>query len=145
MQQRDGRWVIADLVGKRGGVRTVPVPMDVKTAIDDWMSSAGIMTGPLLRRVNNGGRILTTPLSAWGVWSVVANCARSIGMTNLGAHDLRRMAARLPEERRRSASDQTDAGPCIERDDASLPRQWAGDLALPSMTISPFESLPFQI
>ena len=95
IQQRDDRWVIADMVGKRGRVRTVPVPMNVKAAIDEWTSAAGITSGPLFRRINKGGRILAGPLSGWAVWSVVVVCARSIGIEHFGAHDLRRTAARL--------------------------------------------------
>jgi site-specific recombinase XerD len=52
IQQRDGNWVIADLVGKRGRVRTVPVPLTAKVAIHEWTSAAGITSGPLLRRIN---------------------------------------------------------------------------------------------
>jgi integrase len=34
IQQRDGRWVFIDLVGKGKSVRTVPIPPFVKVAID---------------------------------------------------------------------------------------------------------------
>jgi integrase len=40
IQQRDGRWCIADLVGKHGRVRTVPTW--VKVAIDAWAAAAGM-------------------------------------------------------------------------------------------------------
>lgn len=33
-QKRDERWVIVDLYGKAGHIRTVPVPEWVKTAVD---------------------------------------------------------------------------------------------------------------
>jgi integrase len=36
IQQRDGRWCIVDLMGKRRRVRTVPMPVWVKVAIDAW-------------------------------------------------------------------------------------------------------------
>ena len=42
LQQREEHWVIADLVGKGGHVRTVPVPTWVKAAIDTWTTAAGI-------------------------------------------------------------------------------------------------------
>jgi integrase len=41
IQQREEHWVIADLVGKGGHVRTVPIPMWVKTAVDAWTTAAG--------------------------------------------------------------------------------------------------------
>lgn len=36
LQLREGHWVLADLNGKGGHIRTVPVPDWVKTAIDRW-------------------------------------------------------------------------------------------------------------
>src|SRR5580698_1222576 len=36
IQQRDGRWCIVDLYGKHGRVRTIPIPVWVKVAIDAW-------------------------------------------------------------------------------------------------------------
>src|SRR5712675_2601310 len=38
VQQRDNRWCIADLLGKHGRVRTIPMPACVKNAIDAWTS-----------------------------------------------------------------------------------------------------------
>jgi integrase len=37
IQQRDGRWVFVDLVGKGKRIRTVPIPPFVKVAIDSWL------------------------------------------------------------------------------------------------------------
>src|SRR5437764_529393 len=42
IQQREERWVIADLHGKAGHIRTVPIPSWVKAAIDAWTTRAGI-------------------------------------------------------------------------------------------------------
>jgi site-specific recombinase XerD len=42
IQQREEHWVIADLVGKGGHVRTVPVPAWVKAAVDRWTIAAEI-------------------------------------------------------------------------------------------------------
>jgi integrase len=50
IQLRENRWVIADLVGKRNRVRTVPMPTAVKSAVDQWTSAAEIAPGRLLRR-----------------------------------------------------------------------------------------------
>jgi integrase len=52
-QLREGRWVIADLRGKGGHIRTTPVPAWVKQSVDSW-SGAGINAGPLLRSINKG-------------------------------------------------------------------------------------------
>jgi integrase len=94
IQKREGRWVIADLIGKRGRVRTVAVPAKVKTAIDEWTSAAKIRSGRLLRRISKGDRPLGG-LSAWGIWYVVVNATSAIGIKNAGPHDLRRTSARL--------------------------------------------------
>jgi site-specific recombinase XerC len=36
IQLREEHWVIADLVGKGGHIRTVPIPLWVKAAVDSW-------------------------------------------------------------------------------------------------------------
>jgi site-specific recombinase XerC len=41
-QQREEHWVIADLLGKGGHIRTIPVPAWVKDGIDAWTGAAGI-------------------------------------------------------------------------------------------------------
>ena len=46
IQQRDGRWVIVDLRGKHGRVRTVPVPAWVKLAVDLWTGGRRNYRGP---------------------------------------------------------------------------------------------------
>ena len=55
-QLRDGRWVIADLNGKGGHIRTVPVPDWVKKVIDERTVPAGLTSGPLFRAINKAGR-----------------------------------------------------------------------------------------
>ena len=50
IQQRDGRWVFVDLVGKGKRIRTVPIPPFVKVVIDAWTAAAGLSEGPLHRR-----------------------------------------------------------------------------------------------
>jgi site-specific recombinase XerD len=49
IQMRENRWVIADLRGKGGRVRTVAVPVWVKQAINCWTTAAGVEEGKLLR------------------------------------------------------------------------------------------------
>jgi len=45
IQLRDEHWVIADLVGKGGHIRTVPIPLWVKRAVDSWTESARLTSG----------------------------------------------------------------------------------------------------
>ncbi len=57
IQMRENRWVIADLRGKGGRVRTVAVPVWVKNGINAWQTAARIEEGPLLRSVNKVGKV----------------------------------------------------------------------------------------
>ena len=57
LQLRESHWVIADLRGKGGHIRTIPVPEWVKEAVDSWTLRAGINSGPSLRSINKAGRI----------------------------------------------------------------------------------------
>lgn len=49
MQNRQEYWAIIDLAGKGGHVRTVPMPMRVKEAVDRWMVAANISQGRIFR------------------------------------------------------------------------------------------------
>jgi integrase len=95
IQQRDGRWVIADMHGKGGRIRTVAIPMWVKQLTDAWTAEAGHSAGRLLRPVNKSGRVVGDELGDWAVWSVVEQSAKEIGIEHFGAHDLRRTCAKL--------------------------------------------------
>ena len=46
LQLRENRWVLADLRGKGGRVRTVAVPLWVKQGINAWMTAARNRGGP---------------------------------------------------------------------------------------------------
>lgn len=95
IQKREGRWVIADLVGKRGRVRTVPIPNAAKAALDEWLAAAGVKTGFLFRQLLKSGRVLMAPISAWTVWKTVVTAAEAAGINHLGPHDLRRSSAKF--------------------------------------------------
>lgn len=95
LQQREGRWVIPDLKGKGGRLRTVPIPAWVKQWIDDWTAAAGLEADWLFRPVNKGGRLAAGRLTERAVWSVVDQYAAQIGIEKLAPHDLRRTCAKL--------------------------------------------------
>ena len=99
IQQREGRWVIVDLVGKGRRVRSVAVPGWVKQGIDEWVAAAKIAEGRLLRAIHKGGRVYGEGLSGWAIWSVVEQAAAELGVENFGAHDLRRTCAKLCRSR----------------------------------------------
>ena len=83
IQLRENRWVIADLRGKGGRIRTVAVPVWVKQGINAWQSAAKIEEGPLLRSVNKVGKVGES-LSDWAVWAVVTEAAKQIGIERFG-------------------------------------------------------------
>ena len=95
IQLREGRWVFANLIGKRGRVRTVTIPQAAKNALDEWTGAAGISSGPVFRRMHKGGAITGLALSAWAIWDVVVTAAKAAGIGRLGPHDLRRTCAKL--------------------------------------------------
>jgi integrase len=90
IQQRDGRWCVVDLVGKKGRYRTVPMPAWTKTAIDSWVTAASITAGPMFRGVNKGDAIAGERLSTQGIRRAVTRYADAIA-----PHDLRRTFAKL--------------------------------------------------
>jgi integrase len=95
IQLREGRWVIIDLRGKGGRIRTVAVPIWVKQGINAWMTAAKIEDGRLLRPISKSGKILRDELGGWAIWSVVEQSSKQIGIEHFGAHDLRRTCAKL--------------------------------------------------
>ena len=55
IQQCEEHWVIADLDGKSGHVRTVPMPVWVKDAIDAWTAATDITDGTVFRAISKRG------------------------------------------------------------------------------------------
>jgi len=94
IQQREGRWVIVDLVGKGNRVRTVPIPSWAKSAVDRWAQAAGLSTGYVFRRVNKGGVVAGERMTSQAIYYVVKEIAACLGV-DLAAHDLRRTYAKL--------------------------------------------------
>jgi integrase len=99
LQQREEHWVIADLVGKGGHVRTVPVPAWVKAAVDRWLTAASIREGPKFRAINKARRIAKSGFTKV-IWGVVKSGCSKCGLDAVAPHDLRRTCARLCHEAR---------------------------------------------
>ena len=94
-QLREEHWVLADLVGKGGHMRTVPVPSWVKVAVDAWTRAAEVRSGILSRAIGKTGRIHGSGFTAKVIWSIVRDAALDCGFGVLAPHDLRRTCARL--------------------------------------------------
>ena len=96
LEQREGRWVIPDMLGKGGRIRTVTVPAGVKARIDLWLEAAGIREGPIFRPVNKGGILMkATMKDEKAVWRLVLRYAQQTELGKLAPHDLRRTCAKL--------------------------------------------------
>jgi site-specific recombinase XerD len=95
IQQREEHWMIADLIGKGGHVRTVPMPAWVKAALDTWTSVAGITDGAVFRAIDRYGHVWGTGVTAKVLWDVVRSAAVTVGIEKLAPHDLSRTCARL--------------------------------------------------
>lgn len=93
IQMREGRWVLPDLRGKGGRVRTVAIPVWVKQGINAWIVAAKIEDGRLLRPLSKSGKLIGDELGAWAVWSVVEQAAKQIGIERFGAHDRQHISA----------------------------------------------------
>lgn len=95
IQSREERWVIADLLGKAGHIRTVPIPDWVKAAVGKWTEASGITNGALFRSIDRRGRVWGTGMTPKVLWEIVKAAAARADIPKLAPHDLRRTCARL--------------------------------------------------
>ena len=95
IQLREEHWVIADLLGKAGHIRTIPIPAWVKAAVDAWKEAGGIIEGALFRSINKAGKVWGNGMTPKVLWEVVREGASRAGIERLAPHDLRRTCARL--------------------------------------------------
>lgn len=95
VQQRDGRWVLVDLIGKRDKIRSVPIPNWTKTAIDAWSRVSGVAEGLIFRAVNKGDRLMGNGITPQAIRNIVADYASKLEHAGIAPHDLRRTFAKL--------------------------------------------------
>ena len=100
IQLRDARWVIVDLIGKGGRVRSVPMPSWTKSAIDSWIAAADITDGLVFRAMNRGGRVIAASITPRAICQMVQRFGDAIGAQKLAPHDLRRTFAKLAHKGR---------------------------------------------
>jgi site-specific recombinase XerD len=94
-QVREEHCAIADLIGKGKHIRTVPVPVWAKRAVDEWITAARISGGAIFRRVSRLGKIWGDSITPKAIWHVVKAASKRTGIKDLAPHDLRRTSARL--------------------------------------------------
>lgn len=95
VQMRDARWVIVDLQGKRGRVRSVPMPAWAKSRIDAWAKAAGLNEGRVFRPVNKGGRVCGESMVPQSLYDRIRQYTEPLGLGDVAPHDLRRSFAKL--------------------------------------------------
>jgi integrase len=146
IQLREGHWVVADLYGKGGRLRTVPVPGWCKALIDRWLRASGVSEGLVFRRIWKNRTELSRGIAPDVVWTAVKRYAKRIGVDHLAPHDLRRTCARLchgagrrtrtdsiPARSRLSPNDgtvhrvQTEVQRCGQRSVPNIPEQVGRD------------------
>lgn len=94
IQQREGRWVIVDLLGKRNKLRSIGLPAFAKVALDAWAQKLGEHSGFIFRPLQKGDRIMLGHMTPQAVFDVVSKYAAQIG-ADVRTHDLRRTYAKL--------------------------------------------------
>jgi integrase len=99
IQQRDSRWVLADLLGKGKRLRTVPMPAWAKKAADAWAAAAGLSSGLVVRSVNKADRVTGACMSAQAVFNIVRGYGTDLRL-DIAPHDLRRTFAKLAHKGR---------------------------------------------
>jgi site-specific recombinase XerD len=95
VQQRDGRWVLVDLIGKRDKVRSVPMPNWAKAAIDEWSMASGVSDGLVFRAVNKGDRVVGEGITPQAIYNIIVGYAEELQKKGVAPHDLRRTFAKL--------------------------------------------------
>ncbi len=95
IQQRDGRWVLVDLIGKRDKVRSVPMPGWAKAAIDHWSVASGVAEDLVFRAVNKGDRVAGAGVTAQAIYNTIVGYAEELEHRSVAPHDLRRTFAKL--------------------------------------------------
>ena len=93
----EDRWVIVDLVGKHGRIRTVAVPSWAKAAVDQWCLVGAIVAGRLFRHITKCSEVTGVGFTAQAVYDIVLEHARMVDH-DVRPHDLRRSFARLAYE-----------------------------------------------
>ena len=122
LQQRDGRWVIVDLIGKGLRIRSVPMPSWAKMAADRWTESAGITEGRILRAINKADRLVSDRMSAQSIFEIVERYSRVLGVP-VAPHDLRRTFAKLAHRGQYSRrADPILPRTCLAADNGAVPR-----------------------
>ncbi len=95
IEQREGRWAIVDIVGKRDKMRTVPMPSWAKACVNTWKTVAHLEEGFVFRRVNKGDNLMGESITPQAIRNIVVSYAGKLENQGIAPHDLRRTFAKL--------------------------------------------------
>ena len=98
LQEREGYWLIVDLVGKRGRVRSIKLSREVKKLIDKWLEASGRKLKPksfLFVPLGRAHQPVERQMTPQSVFNSVKKYGKAIGQPDLAPHDLRRSHAKL--------------------------------------------------
>lgn len=138
IQQREARWVIIDLVGKRNKTRSVPMPAWCKAAIDRWALAAGLTGGRIFYSVSRGDN-LREPLTADGVAAVCREYSSRLGVP-FSPHDLRRTFAKLA---RKGGAELTQIQLSLGHSSAAVTQRYIGEDQ--SLAVAPCDLLGLNV
>lgn len=99
IRQRDGRWMLIDIKGKGGRIRTIGMSEWVYKILNEWENCACLLRvpgepgGAVVRSIRENGTI-NGSLSVTAIWDIVLHYAQATGVT-CTPHDLRRTFAKL--------------------------------------------------
>jgi site-specific recombinase XerD len=99
LQKRENRWVIVNLIGKRDKMRSVPMAGWVKKGIDDWATTAGLLTGNVFRKVHKSNQPSGESITPQAIYKIIKEYAEKLDQEKkIAPHDLRRTFAHLSYE-----------------------------------------------
>jgi site-specific recombinase XerD len=76
--------------GKGSKQRSVPLAGGAADALTDWLTLRGKRAGPLLLRVNKGGRVIAEGITAQAVYLILRKRAEQAAVKTVTPHDWRR-------------------------------------------------------
>ena len=121
IQQREEHWVVADLVGKGGHVRTAPIPQWVKSAVDAWTMAAAITEGRCFARSTRPGGSGRRDV-AEGALGCRPRCGRECRHREAGsARPSPHVRAVVSHGGWRTRADPIPSGPRLRPDDGAVP------------------------
>jgi len=94
IQRQGSDWVLTNVVGSRGNVRTVLIPHWAKKALDAWIEISQIRNGAVFRAVDRSGNIADRPISPHSILPLVSEYGKLVGI-EVKPRDLRRTCAQL--------------------------------------------------